>query len=522
MAYEITSHKNARRTLDNQRNLCRLTNPFNTMANDCDTDANDCASNANNERSLSGSALTVVSINIEGFSTDKATLLSELCRKTGCHILCAQETHRDVGQTRPYIPGLTLIAEIPHLKHGSAVFARHDTPITLVSYSSGPMEVITVELPSCTVTSIYKPPGSSFKFQEPQNFNNKAVRIVIGDFNSHSINWGYIDTDECGEAVETWAEAQNLNLIHNPKLPSSFNSGRWKRGYNPDLIFASSSIRQQCIKTVCKPIPRTQHRPLMCSVQVVVQPKLEPFRRRFNFAKANWEQYSALIDAKLHELLPTPQNYDTFVDIIQTTSRQWIPRGCRTRYVPGLSPETADLLQKYETLFNTDPFSSETINLGEELLQILSENRRNKWIDTVTNVDLTHNSKKAWSTIRKLTSDPPAAAEPSPVTANQVSHQLLLNGKPPKKLPKLPKTRPPTKETRAFSVTDVVTGIKSLKNGKAAGVDDITVEQIKHLGPVATSWLVELFKHCVTSSSIPRQWRKSKIIALLKPGKSPT
>ena len=48
----------------------------------------------------------------------------------------------------------------------------------------------------------------------------------------HSSAWGFAATDENGEHVEAWAEAQHLRLIHDAKLPSSFNSDRMRFRYN--------------------------------------------------------------------------------------------------------------------------------------------------------------------------------------------------------------------------------------------------------------------------------------------------
>jgi len=44
-------------------------------------------------------------------------------------------------------------------------------------------------------------------------------------------------------------------------------------------------------------------------------------------------------------------------------------------------------------------------------------------------MDMSHSSKMAWNLIKKLNGDPKQNKAPPKVTANQVAHQLLLNGK---------------------------------------------------------------------------------------------
>ena len=75
--------------------------------------------------------------------------------------------------------------------------------------------------------------------------------------------------------------------------------------------------------------------------------------------------------------------------------------------------------------------------------------------------------------IRKISKDPTASKPPCLVTTNQVAHQLLVNGRgemPTK--PKCPKLSPISEE-------EYKKGIATLKNKKAAGIDDVLVEQLK-------------------------------------------
>ena len=49
------------------------------------------------------------------------------------------------------------------------------------------------------------------------------------------------------------------------------------------------------------------------------------------------------------------------------------------------------------------------MNAGETLMAAISEDRRKSWQDLIESVDMTHNSKRAWSTIKKINNDPKKA-----------------------------------------------------------------------------------------------------------------
>ena len=130
-----------------------------------------------------------------------------------------------------------------HSQYGSAIFVTfgtivNTTPLTDINN----IDILRVYLNGISVTSVYKPPGERLSFHQPLTAVGDQQQVIIGDFYSHSSTWGYATTNTDGELVEDRAEHQRLSLIHDPKLPSSFNSGRWRRGYNPDISFATNRI----------------------------------------------------------------------------------------------------------------------------------------------------------------------------------------------------------------------------------------------------------------------------------------
>ena len=110
------------------------------------------------------------------------------------------------------------------------------------------------------------------------------------------------------------------------------------------------------------------------------------------------------------------------------------------------------------------------------------------------------------------------------MTVDQVDHQLLLNGKGnsthrPSKAKITDNHITEQSLTSPFTMEELMKGIKILENNKAAGLDDMLCEQIKHLVPKAMVWLKEMMNNILVSKKFPKLWHRSKVIAILKPGK---
>ena len=154
-----------------------------------------------------------------------------------------------------------MVIERPHSQYGTAIFVTSGTIVNTTSLTDiNNIEILRVDLNGISVMSVYKPPGERLSFHQPLTAVGDQQQVIIGDFNSHSSTWGYATTNTDGQLVEDWAENQRLSLIHDPKLPSSFNSGRWRRGYNPHICYQPNCrvLQQECDGTSTR-LPTSTH-----------------------------------------------------------------------------------------------------------------------------------------------------------------------------------------------------------------------------------------------------------------------
>ena len=78
------------------------------------------------------------------------------------------------------------------------------------------------------------------------------------------------------------------------------------------------------------------------------------------------------------DIVSTPDDYGSFVDLIKKASRRNIPRGCRTSYICGITDESKELYEDYKMQIENDPFNSETTETGHRLSDEIAEAQQKK------------------------------------------------------------------------------------------------------------------------------------------------
>ena len=277
--------------------------------------------------------------------------------------------------------------------------------------------------------NIYKPSPTRLTPTLLPSFGNQC--IYAGYFNCQHSEWGYHMCSADGDALTAWASANALTLLYDPKEPASFHSQRWHSDTNPDLSFAHTADTGIPTRRVLDKLPRSQHRPSLISSPCLAAPIACKPVKRWHFRKANWETFKQMTDVATSQLPPpdtadTEDAYKAFCRIVTNSAKHSIPRGYNKNYIPCWNDECEQLCKEHIDSENTESASTATA-----LLNVLDEKRRQRWNETVSSIDFTHSSRKAWQTLTRLTGRSTLQTGKCPVTANSIAAQLAQNGRFP-------------------------------------------------------------------------------------------
>ncbi|VVC45997.1 Hypothetical protein CINCED_3A012894 [Cinara cedri] len=191
-------------------------------------------------------------------------------------------------------------------------------------------------------------------------------------------------------------------------------------------------------------------------------------------------------------------------------------------FIPGWSQESEDLYKEYQETND---------NLGaDELLSSLSKTRSEKWIKTVEGMNFKKSSRKAWNLLRKIDSNTKRKHIAVKIKADHFASRIIelsrakVDKNATKNIKKELKELKKNGEMRTnfandFTEPEIQTAIQAIKTGKAAGFDEVHPEFLKHCGLKTHQWLAAFFTNILCSGKFPKQFKKTKVLAILKPEK---
>ena len=199
-------------------------------------------------------------INVEGWTFPKREILEHLVEVHKANIVLVQETHQ-LTQDKLKLYGFELADFIPSSHHGIATFVKHNLCFSHVNNSCDDhsTEWISIKVEDIVIMNAYHPPTAVLDITSFPETDDQFV--LAGDLNCKHETWGYSDSNTNGEQLATWASANNLLTLFDPKQAAAFHSGRWNSGTNPNVCSCTQLYGITLERSILERFLRSQHRP---------------------------------------------------------------------------------------------------------------------------------------------------------------------------------------------------------------------------------------------------------------------
>jgi len=259
---------------------------------------------------------------------------------------------------------------------------------------------------------------------------------------------------------------------------------------------------------------------------------IEAEKRTFiNFNKADWPNFTEYIDNRLSNApSPTDARLDEKVlrQIIVEASKRYIPAGRINNVRPSFPAEAIRLEEERDALRASDLSNPRIAELTNEMRQIVTEHRRNKWIrhlETCAN-----GSKKLWTTIKNLSGKkkaPPRTAicfngtqytddkKCAKHFCRQFVPQTTTRGRANRSILRKLRKIKCNITTAPFTTEEIIAAISKAKPSKAIGPDGIATLMLKHLPQSGFEYLTSALNLVITQMAIPTIWKDARIIPIL-------
>ena len=496
--------------------------------------------------------LNILQLNISGIS-NKKTELARLLNSKKIHIALIQESQHSNADV--HLAGYTPYTCKCQNCRGIITYIRNDLTAeceNLAQKDSNDIQKTTLwfQNKKFIIYNIYSPPPTTCKIDELQEtvYHNT---IIAGDFNGHSPQWGYNDTNRTGTYLEELHENTNLVIKQNASSVPTLLHRAHKTLSRPDLTIVSSDLDSCCEIEVLHDVG-SDHRPIALTIHTKQKTAPQQRRARWNFQKANWAEFLTSSEKEFSKLDFSQEQNEidtferTFSSIVLEASKQHIPRGNRKNYKPFWNQdlqiavtkrrEARAKLEAHNTSSNKIAFNKASAVVKRTTLLA----KREKWHQTCSTLDLRKDGRKAWTLLNNL-SNKNGKTNPKPMQEGETEKKRseILNKffsninksrtdkAHDKEMLQELKWREKTKITVASIFTDQLTieeldiALKTLKTKKSPGPDKIHNEMLQHLGPIGKGVLLHLFNTSWKLGKVPKAWKNAHITPILKKDKDP-
>ena len=491
----------------------------------------------------------VIQLNISGINTKK-TELAHFLSENNVHIALLQETlHKgDAPTITGYTPEPCNCTEC----RGLITYVRNDITADVVHLTSNhPTDVQKCTAwynnKKYTIYNVYSPPWSTCGIKELQDTTYRNT-VVAGDFNGHSPQWGYSDTNSTGKYLEELEQSTNLTIRLDDPTPTLLHKAH-KTLSRPDLTLISSDLDANT-EVLVLPGIGSDHKPIITKVREAECGEPHHQRLRWNFRKADWTAFKITSDEE-YKTINTQKEDDInkleerFTTIVLKAAKKHIPRGSCKKYKPFWNKDIESAVnnrhQARETV-GKNPTTENKIAYNRATAiakRTIAKSKKDKWTKACADLDLRRDGSKAWNLLNNL-SQKKLRTNPKPMQDGETAKKRseIFNkffasiNKSDKKesdkcLLKELKEREKSQITQdsifddPFTPEELEQAIHNLKTKKSPGPDKVHNEMIKNLGQVGKQTLLDIINQTWKKGQLPKMWKNAYVVPILKKDKDP-
>jgi len=419
----------------------------------------------------------------------------------------------------------------------AAIWVPTSSPLTIEEKGSG-TGFVWIKTSEFSILSCYLTPSEeleAFKAKvysiEDKGMEIGGPLVVGGDFNSQAYEWGSRLTNTRGRMVLDMAARMGL-IVMNRGNVSTFRRPGCKET-TPDITLASETIARKVTNwTVLEDYTGSDHQYISYVVECNNRPSQQRGsthrtpRRRWNIAKLNKEALISNIGQGTTKV-PAPgaknvvRSTMTLIKRACNNAMPIIGRKHRKESVYWWNAEISDLRhachrlrRKYTRARRAHAATAEAEEYKKakkDLKSAIQTSKKSKWEELRS--DLNNNP---WGLGYKLVLRKLGARTSTPELKEDTMDNIVNTLFPTHEIERNASTSVDEYSPPLFTVDELRSAAKALKNGKAPGPDGIPAEILKIVAEENPEILLQMYNCCLQEGIFPDVWKRQQLVLISK------